>query len=221
MPFIFCVSRNGLILVSSYGQPKAKSFVKAVPSVLPLLPPPPLIITFDSLDHNLWLTDKCLLLSQGFAQVWALSLQLSWISWALTELLLGSMRSGYQWEIDGIFKWGNQGKPHEDTIYKAVGRMKENQKVTWVCDSKKPWHHFKAEEAGQGRIAAAKREPRGNLGAAYTWRCGFQQRNGATSNLGPTGRKPGNKYTLSPFFLPVGPSLLLSPIYQTQSEARV
>ena len=93
--------------------------------------------------------------------------------------------------------------------------------TTWVCDSKKPWHCLKAKEAGQGRIAAAKREPRGRLGEAYTGRCGFQQRNGATSNLGPTGRKPGNKYMPGPFFLPVGLSLLLSPICQTQSEARV
>lgn len=104
------------------------------------------------------------------------------------------MRSGYQWGIDGTFKWGNQGKPNKDTIYKAAGSMKENQKVrwtTWVCDSKKPWHRLKAKEAGQGRVAAAEREPCGSLGEAYTGRCGFQQRNGATSNLGPTGGSRG------------------------------
>ena len=34
-------------------------------------------------------------------------------------------------------------------------------------------------------------------------------------------REEGREYMPGPFFLPVGPSLLLSPICQTQSEARV
>ena len=82
--------------------------------------------------------------------------------------------------------------------------MKENQKVhwsTWLCDSKNPWHHLRAEEAGQGRIAASQREPPGGRGAACTRHCGFQQRNGATSNLGPTGRKAGDICLVLPFFL--------------------
>ena len=64
--------------------------------------------------------------------------------------------------------------------------MKENQKVhwsTWLCDSKNPWHHLRAEEAGQGRIAASQREPPGDRGAACTRRCGFHQRNGGKEGL--------------------------------------